>query len=109
MPTDRILSLDAAATDETIGVEIPVDSFDRVGWDAVWSSGCSAGVVTVEWAPISGYTGDWKSIETLNFLDDGCDGGSIESLGGFYRPRISTAVANGTVTFYMKRGNIGHY
>lgn len=109
MPTDQITSLSAASTDETIGTELPITGFDRVGWAVVTSAGVSAGVVTIEWSPTSGYSGTWSNIEDITTsAATTVYGSSQDAIAGFVRARISTAITGGTVTVYLSRSTIGN-
>lgn len=63
-----------------------------------WSAGTTAGVVTIEEAFDSTYTGTWSTLTTASFADDGTE---VIHLAGIFqnvRARISTTVADGTVT-----------
>ena len=110
MPTDEILSISAASADETIGTELPVTAFDRVGWSVVTSAGVSAGVVTIEWARASGYTGTWAELDAITAGAATTQyGSSTDHISGFVRARISTAITGGTVTVHLIRATTGNY
>ena len=109
MPTDVIVCIDGLATGT--GTEIPVTSFDRVGWSVVTSAGVSAGVVAFEWAQTSGYAGTWANIESITAAaaSTAYMGTVSDVVAGFVRPRITTNITGGTVIVTVSRSNIGHY
>jgi hypothetical protein len=93
--------LDAQATDETTSVAMPVNANIDFGVYVEWSSGVSAGVVTIEEAYSQNYSGTWSTIGTVttaaaSSTDVYHQTGAFRSL----RVRISTAVSGGTVTVY---------
>ncbi len=62
------------------------------------SSGVSAGVVTVETAIHEDYAGTWDSLGTVTVVASTVDSVQVEGVFGAIRARISTTVADGTVT-----------
>lgn len=108
MPTDTIISLNAESADETIGTELPITSFDKIGWSVVSSAGVSGGVVTIEWAHTSDYAGTWAQVGTVTTSAASTQYGSAaDVIAGFVRARISTAISGGTVTVHLSRSTLG--
>lgn len=96
--------LTAAATDETKSAEVPLNNAQQVGGTLRWSSGCSAGKVVFEIAPVTGYAGKWEAIFSSDFVADSQVADSAVSFtypgpfSGFGRWRIDTTITGGTVT-----------
>lgn len=63
-----------------------------------WASGTTAGVITIEEAHDSGYSGTWSSLTTATFLADATEGIHLTGVYRHLRARISTTVVDGTVT-----------
>lgn len=107
---DELTSLSAASVDETLGTEMPMHGYDRAGWSVVTSAGVSSGVVEIEWAQTSGYSGTWANIDSITLAAASTQYGSSQDIiGGFVRARISTVVGGGTVTVVLKRAKVGVY
>ncbi len=106
--------LDAADTDETavvesleVGEKVPDAGFTHtVEWDAT----VTAGVVQIEGNNVSAtYSGTWAPIATVTYTSGAPKSEYVFSAAifQFFRHRISTAVANGTVTTHMSGINNG--
>lgn len=66
---------------------------------ATFGAGTSAGVVTIEGAPVSDYSGTWASLGTLTWsAASKVETLRIEGAHLAVRARISTAIVGGTVT-----------
>ncbi len=65
-----------------------------------WSAGVTAGVITIEEAAETSYTGTWSSLTTATFaVADSTEAVHLTTAAyGALRARISTTVLNGTVT-----------
>ena len=100
--------LNAAATDETavvesleVGEKIPDTGFTHT---IEWGTGVTAGVVEIEGNNVSAtYAGTWANINTVTYAAGAPKSEYVYSPATFQfmRHRISTAVANGTVTTHM--------
>lgn len=67
-----------------------------------WGAGVTGGVVEVETAAHRDYAGVWASLSTVNWsAASKVDRFSFTGAFGAVRTRISTAIANGTVTTYI--------
>lgn len=86
---------------QTTGNGTPLDvrnSGPEMGFYLIWSAGVNAGVVTIETADTSAYSGTWFPISVANFLDGSTGYVGIEGVFHYIRARISTNVTGGTVT-----------
>ena len=101
-PVDRVL-LSAASVDETAATfEKSVNAQSQQGFHhhISWGTGVTAGVVQIEVADSADYEGTWAPVATVTFA------GTAPKQDYVYQPgqpkairhRISTVVANGTVT-----------
>lgn len=102
----NIRSLNAAASDETVGAVISPPSVGPCRESAVyivWATGVTSGSVTVETAHEEGYTGTWASLVAVPFAGTApkVDIVQITGVHAALRTRIDTAVANGTVTTWF--------
>jgi hypothetical protein len=67
----------------------------------VGAAGVTAGAVTIEEAPVSGYAGTWAAIGTaLTVIANGVVSVALTGPWKVVRARISTAVVGGTITVY---------
>jgi len=114
MPTgvgpQRILSIDAAATDETLGKPFDATNYPYVTFWITGTGTTSSGVVTIEETDWDDEATDsvpdtpfWSSIQTVNASD--VTGGARKAIHltvskyRYVRPRISTAIGGGgTIT-----------
>lgn len=94
-----------AAADETASTALGPAKLDKLKnhtFYADWGTGVTAGVITVETASHAEYTGTWSPIPsgTITFAGTAPNAGHLSFVGAYLalRARISTAVANGTVT-----------
>ena len=96
--------LSAIATDEATAVFSPEDHDRTVanGFTHIveWGTGVTAGVVEIEGALSAAYAGTWASIHTFTYAAGSPKAEFVVSAALFphIRHRISTAIANGTVT-----------
>lgn len=89
---------DAASTGNGTAVDLQCRTRETTVY-ASWSSGTSAGVVTVETAEDDGYTGTWASLGTISWsAASKQDVMQITGALRAVRARISTTVTGGTVT-----------
>lgn len=95
--------LDAVATDETAAGTS--DAFSRTGCrrtthHIAWGTGVTSGVVEIETADDPAYSGTWAPIATVTFSGTAPKQDYLYVEGPYLalRHRISTVVANGTVT-----------
>lgn len=73
----------------------------EIGIDIVFSAGCTAGVIVVECSHDSAYAGTWANLATVNWA--AASRAHHVAITGVFRAlriRISTAVANGTISGY---------
>ncbi len=108
MPANRSFTrtlLNAVAADETAVVFSPDDGMDKVSANGFthivqWGTGVTAGVVEIEGALSASYAGTWAPIATFTYASGSPKAEYVFSPAIFphFRHRISTAVANGTVT-----------
>ena len=99
---DRVM-LDAKAVDETAVAFEPVSgATPQQGFThhVSWSTGVTSGVVEIECADDSSYTGTWANMATVTFAGTAPNQDYVYTPGRprAIRHRISTVVANGTVT-----------
>lgn len=94
--------LNAASVDET-SVETP-DNFEKVGCTrsvhtVEWGTGVTSGVVEIEAADDNAAT-EWAILGTITFSGTAPNTSTfaVDGAYGAFRHRISTVVANGTVT-----------
>lgn len=95
--------LSAAATDETTAVTPAAfkNSACRSTTHHVsWGTGVTSGVVEIEAADDPAYSGTWKSLATVTFAGTAPNQDVVTVQGAYeaLRHRISTVVADGTVT-----------
>ena len=95
--------MDAESADETVSTVIGPAIAARcreMAFYIEWSTGVTAGVVEVETASHAAYTGTWDSVATTTYTSGAPKSEVVVShgVGLAFRARISTAVANGTVT-----------
>jgi hypothetical protein len=91
--------LNAVATDEAaVAIMLGAQTAEHTIY-VTWSAGVTAGVVEIETAPSSDYAGTWAAMQTVNWVSESrVDRFSFTGAFGAVRTRISTAIANGTVT-----------
>ncbi len=102
--------IDAVATDEASAVFSPEDR-DKVvlnGYTHIveWGTGVTAGVVQIEGALSADYAGTWANISSFTYAAGAPKAEYVFSPAIFphIRHRISTAIANGTVTTKIAGG-----
>ena len=95
--------LDAQSVDET-AVATPA-AFEQSGSNMAvhtieWGTGVSAGVVEIEAAPSSTYSGTWANLGTITYASGSPHAVTFVTSGPYkaLRHRISTAISGGTVT-----------
>ena len=94
-----LVGLDAVSADETKSAEIPLNNAVQIGGTVKWSTGCSAGQVIFEIAPVAAYAGAWEAVFTGDFINNGVESFTYPGpFSGFGRWRINTAVVGGTVS-----------
>jgi len=99
---DKIL-LSAQSVDETASTALTPTSVAHIRELAVyvsWGTGVTAGVVQIETADDPAYAGTWAPLATVTYAS-GAPKQDIVQITGvalYVRARISTAIANGTVT-----------
>ena len=81
------------------GPAVPVNNRAKVGLLVEYSTGVSAGEVTLEAAATSDYSGLWSPQFTVGQPASvpGCAGQAAEIVGAFVRPRVTTTVSGGTI------------
>tara|TARA_Y100000310_G_C20676415_1_gene813336 strand:+ start:1390 stop:2766 length:1377 start_codon:yes stop_codon:yes gene_type:complete len=84
------------------GTEVVADAESNLVFCVVWSAGVSAGVVTLEEAATTGYSGTWSSITTSTFAANTTECIHLAGTYMFLRARVSTTVVDGTVTVQVK-------
>lgn len=93
--------MSAQSVDETTSDTIGgFSTFKELAFYVAWSSGVSAGVVTIESAPNATYTGTWAPLAVVTYTSGSpkCDLVQVSGTGLAFRARISTAITGGTVT-----------
>lgn len=104
MPTeDWVLLMNAKSADETVGTALPCGAADWMIFMAEFSEGVSGGELTFECARQDDFAGTWSELDVVTAADNVAK--HIERPGGvgFVRPRISTAITDGTVSVWGKR------
>ena len=96
-----ITAVQSAATTGN-GTEVVADAESNLVFCVVWSAGVSAGVVTLEEAATTGYSGTWSSITTSTFAANTTECIHLAGTYMFLRARVSTTVVDGTVTVQVK-------
>jgi len=87
------------------------NDMDRVGMDCDFATGVTAGVIVLERAPTQDYSGTWQTLVTLDastITAPATIGEAVETVGGFFRARVTTPVSGGgapsvTVRINMSR------
>jgi hypothetical protein len=116
----RVVCIEAASADETLGVAMPAPGYDLQTYVLQSNGVTSGGVITFEeasWGPnLAGvpavdYTGTWSEITTVNASDvnTGSATGSAQKFvhlsptaGAYTRARISAAITGGgTVSVFL--------
>lgn len=96
--TQRLLTAQSALNTAQ-AVTGTVSSVRELRAYATFGAGTSAGVVTIEGAPVSDYSGTWASLGTLTWsAASKVEVLRIEGVHLAVRARISTAIVGGTVT-----------
>lgn len=95
--------MDAQATDETVSTVIGpaiASKYQYHTFHVSFGTGVSAGVVTIETANDPAYTGTWASLGDVTFAGTAPNQLVSVETGPYLalRARISTAIADGTVT-----------
>lgn len=95
--------LKAQSADETVGAAVEPSELRgcrEVAIYAEWATGVTSGVVQIETALTEDYGGTWAPLYTLTFSGTAPKADIIQITGvhRYLRSRISTVVANGTVT-----------
>ncbi len=97
--------MSGAAADETVSTALGPAKLDKLKnhtFYAAFGAGVTAGVITIETAPYADYAGTWSPIPsgTITFAGTAPNAGHLSIVGAYLalRARISTAVADGTVT-----------
>lgn len=93
----------AAMIAGTSFVSLPVTSAGRVNLLVVFGNGCSAGAVALKGAHLPAFAGAWA--EQASAVCPGSPPGAngsvviatVETVGGFVRPELKTALAGGTI------------
>lgn len=103
MNTYSEVLLSAQATDETAAAVADVGLVPRFlehTFHIDWGTGVTAGVVTIEAASSRTYAGTWAPLQVVTFAGTPPRSDVVNVTGAFMtlRARISTAVADGTVT-----------
>lgn len=101
------LLLDDQSADETTSAEIEALDIEAINLIVESGAGVSGGVVELEGAPVSGYTGTWKQLGTLTInaattvfaAAVGIDDAVLPIR--YIRARISTVISGGTVDVYV--------
>lgn len=96
-------SLVNEAADETLGRPQPAAVMGTIRESAVyviWGTGVTSGVVEVETAHTENYAGTWASLATVTFAGTAPKEDIVQITGihGALRTRISTVIANGSVS-----------
>jgi hypothetical protein len=93
----------AQSVDETaVAVSLAGIPASYITHSVKWGAGTTAGVVVIEAADAADYTGTWSPLATITWAAASTTETVV--LAGAYkaiRHRISTAVANGTVTTHL--------
>lgn len=102
-----VTSLNAVTTGT--GTVVSCTNAIQVGWSVIWSAGVSSGVVVIEAANSSTYSGTWAQIDQLDFAAaPGANSmvtGTYPGPFQFVRARVTTNVVGGTVTATISRIN----
>ena len=101
-PTGLVL-IDAQSLDDETGIGVMPESicgrYVEASFFVEFSVDSSAGQVVIESAPSRNYTGTWVVEGTVDWAaDDEAHRVSLNLLTGAMRARISTEIADGTVT-----------
>lgn len=102
--TDNV-TLNAASVDETKGTPISFHDCRQIDWLVKTSAGVATGVVELESADASDYSGNWNNIDSIDVATIGAGAEYGNSFpcppGSWVRARISTVIGGGTVTVYL--------
>lgn len=95
--------MDAQSVDETTSTVLTpatVSKFKEMAFYVEWSTGVTAGVVEIETASHEAYAGTWAPVATVTYASGAprSEVVVVHGVGLAFRARISTAVADGTVT-----------
>lgn len=106
-PVETLRLLNAASVDETASAAVGPGVTSRcreTGVYVVWGPGVASGVVEVESAHDSAYTGTWASVATAATFSGTAPNQQYVRVAGALlslRTRISTVVAGGTVSTWF--------
>lgn len=89
--------------------EFPLNAFDRVALDVEFKTGVTAGVVVLEVAPYSGFSGTWATVLTATFAGaaPNINHQQADITARVGRVRVSTALTGGVCDAYVDRRIIG--